>query len=381
MGICSRRIGDRRSEGAIPVAQHHAYGIGPGGRHYQIRLAVPIEVACRNTVGVTSHRILHLRLEGAIAVAQQYAHIVAGGAGAIYHREVRPAILVVVPHRDRLRISARRVSGLRLEGAIAVTQKDAYGGGVCHRQVQLAVSVEVSYSNEIRIGPRGVGDRRLEGAVAISQQDTEPVCAAASIVHHGKVRLAIPVEVPDRYEFGVAPNRIRVSYREGAIAISKVDAYCAGAFIYHHHVLLSVFVQIPDGYPIGSRTRCITSQRREGQRLRSRAQRRGAQHEAAVRGIQKRHAAGGRQAARARNCPGERVVAHRTSGGDCRRGGKFRRRRHYKWLRGRRGRIDRAIDPREYGRITVAPDAGGPHDHRRSRRSQLRRADQPQAGA
>jgi hypothetical protein len=59
-------------KGAVAVPQQNAYGVVVVVRDQNVRDPIKIDVCYCKTVGETADRIANLRLEGAVAISQKY---------------------------------------------------------------------------------------------------------------------------------------------------------------------------------------------------------------------------------------------------------------------------------------------------------------------
>jgi hypothetical protein len=176
-------------------------------------------------------------LESAVAIAQHYVD-----AAILANSEIGFAIPVKVPHDRKPRYA---VTQRRPKGSVAVTQKNASGGG----EIGLAVPVEVPHHDRPR--PRKVvAGSTPERTVTISQKDdcTGSVSArrtkySHTIVGDSEIGFAVAIEISYRNKWKILGNR--VAYWRLKTAVSITQKYIYAAVQANSQIGLTVAVEVP----------------------------------------------------------------------------------------------------------------------------------------
>ena len=140
---------------------------------------IAIKVAHGHEIGSGARREALCRLEGAVAGAQEHrdeeASITSCGGIPIGHYQILVAVTIEVAYSHGARTAAGTVGLGCLEGAIAGAQQHRDATIVGHRQVLHPIAIELANSDGVRMKPSREGQRRLEGSIAVTQQHRDGV--------------------------------------------------------------------------------------------------------------------------------------------------------------------------------------------------------------
>ena len=184
------------------VAQQHSHAPAHLIADQQIRFAVVVEIARRNTRRAPSRRECAAPSKSAGAVAQEHAYVVVEVTGKCH---VHFAVAVEIAHRDPVRLDTRRQSRIgERKSARSIAQQHSQVAGIhCvgDNQIELTVAIEITHCDCDR-KTVAVHNRDYFGESKPARAVTEQygyIRFEIILVNQSHVHFAVAVEVAHRH--------------------------------------------------------------------------------------------------------------------------------------------------------------------------------------